>query len=190
MIAGFTLLLYSAWNIWGMKQNEQKSLAEAKELVGAQQSNSEHKDGKTKSTISFDDFHPKKGDVIGVLYLPAIDSELPIIEGTSEDELERGVGHYSDTVFPGEKDQILLSGHRDTVFRKLGDLQTGDQLIVELPYGTFTYEIYETKIVDADDTTVIASTYPNEVLTLSTCYPFGFVGDAPERYIIFANPVN
>ena len=101
----------------------------------------------------------------------------------------RGVGHYKTTKLPGQDDQILLSGHRDSVFRGFGDLEIGDQFIVEMPYGTFVYEFYESEIVPADDTTVIRSTAPDEVLTLSTCYPFNFIGSAPDRYIIYAKPV-
>lgn len=130
-----------------------------------------------------------EGETIGVLELPTIKGELPIIEGTDEDELERGVGHYSSTVLPGQEDQILLSGHRDTVFRRLGDVQIGDLVHVVMPYGEYTYEIKKSYIVDANDTTVIRSTAPDEVLTISTCYPFSFIGDAPQRYILEADLV-
>jgi sortase A len=134
--------------------------------------------------ISFD-----KGEAIGILKIPRLKAELPIIEGTDEDELEKGVGHYSTTVFPGQPDQILLSGHRDTVFRSLGELEIGDIFEVSMPYGKFTYEITDSKIVDADDTTVIQSTAPKEILTVSTCYPFSYVGNAPSRYILNAKRI-
>ena len=83
---------------------------------------------------------------------------------------------------------MVLSGHRDTVFQDLGDLEIGDELIVHMSYGTFTYIIQETEIVDADDRTVIRPTAPDEVLTVTTCYPFGYIGPAPDRYIIYATP--
>lgn len=134
-------------------------------------------------------FSPKAGDVIGVLHILKIDAKLPIVEGTDEEMLERGVGHYSRTMFPGDKEQILLSGHRDTVFRKLGDLEKGDKFIIEMPYGTFEYEMSENKIVPADDTTTIRD-MGEEVLVLSTCYPFRFIGNAPDRYIIYAYPIS
>ncbi|WP_282173150.1 class D sortase [Cytobacillus firmus] len=134
--------------------------------------------------ISFD-----QGEAIGILKIPRLKAELPIIEGTDEDELEKGVGRYSTTVFPGQHDQILLSGHRDTVFRSLSELEIGDIFEVSMPYGEFTYEITDSKIVDADDTTVIRSTAPNEILTVSTCYPFSYVGNAPSRYILNAKRI-
>lgn len=127
-------------------------------------------------------------DVIGLLEIPKIEAELPIIEGTDEEMLEQGVGHYSASVFPSDGEQILLSGHRDTVFRKFGDLAIGDRFIVKMPYGTFEYEIKHTEIVDKDDTSVIRS-MEKEVLVVSTCYPFHFVGAAPDRYVVYAYPI-
>lgn len=135
-------------------------------------------------------FDPKHGEVVGILSIPKINGELPIIEGTDEDDLEKGVGHYKGTAYPLQNDQIVLSGHRDTVFRRMGELEIGDIFTVKLPYGNFTYIITETKIVEADDRTVIKSTAPNEILTVTTCYPFSFVGNAPQRYIITALPVD
>jgi len=129
----------------------------------------------------------EKGEAIGILEIPRLQTELPIIEGTSEDELDRGIGHYSDTVFPGQPDQILLSGHRETVFRRLGELEMGDIFHIILPYGTYIYEITGSQIVEANDTTVIRSTAPIETLNVSTCYPFSYIGDAPYRYVLTAH---
>lgn len=133
-------------------------------------------------------FSPKLNDVIGVLQIPKLEAELPIIEGTDEEMLKKGVGHYSTSAFPSDGEQIVLSGHRDTVFRNFDKLKVSDRFIVKLPYGTFEYEITKTDIVDKDDTTVIRS-MGTEALVVTTCYPFRFVGDAPERYILYAYPV-
>src|SRR5690606_9435267 len=137
-----------------------------------------------------DDFHFAVGDTIGLLYIPKLGRDLPIIEGTNPEELERGVGHYLGTALPGQKDQIVLSGHRDTVFRNFDQLAIGDTFVLKLPYGTFEYEIFDTEIVSADDTTVIRSTAPEEILTVTTCYPFYFIGNAPDRFIFYAKPVD
>ena len=141
------------------------------------------------ASLKEDPFDPKLGEVVGILEIPRITAKLPIVEGTNEDELEKGVGHYQGTAYPLGNDQIVLSGHRDTVFRKMGELKIGDELIIQLPYGSFSYQIESTKIVQADDLTVIKPTAPNEVLTVTTCYPFSYVGDAPDRYIITAKPI-
>ncbi|MED1739628.1 class D sortase [Bacillus swezeyi] len=126
------------------------------------------------------------GEKIGDLVIPKINARLPIYHGTDEDELQKGVGHFAGSVLPGEEDNSVLSGHRDTVFRKLGEVGKGDRLIVEAVYGTFTYKVKKVRIVDADDRTVIVPK-PRATLTVSTCYPFDFIGAAPERYVLVAD---
>lgn len=134
------------------------------------------------------DWNPGFGDVVGILKIRKISAELPIVAGTDPDDLEKGVGHYTGSSYPGEIGQIVLSGHRDTVFRRLGELQMGDEFIVAMPYGDFVYEIYDYKIVDEDDLSIITLQKEKEDLLLTTCYPFSFVGNAPERYILYAKP--
>ncbi len=131
---------------------------------------------------------PAEGDPVGTLLIPALGQTLPIVEGTGDAELKEGVGHYTGSVLPGEPDNCVLSAHRDTYFSDLEALGTGDQLIVETSAGTFTYEVSGIRIVDKDDRTVIVPT-DHAVLTLSTCYPFNYVGSAPDRYIISADAV-
>ncbi|MFG6495084.1 class D sortase [Fictibacillus sp. UD] len=132
---------------------------------------------------------PKQGDNIGNLIIPKLDASLPIFHGTDEEELEKGVGHFAKSVLPGENDNSVLSGHRDTVFRKLGDVGRGDLLIVETAAGTFTYKVKNVRIVDKDDRTVIVPK-PRATLTVSTCYPFDFIGASPERYILVADLIS
>ncbi len=128
---------------------------------------------------------PETGEEIGELYIPKLKTKLPIFHGTNEDELEKGVGHFAGSVLPGENDNSVLSGHRDTVFRKLGQVGEGDLLIVRTSAGKFTYKVNKVRIVDEDDRTVIVPK-PRATLTVSTCYPFDYIGSAPERYILVA----
>ena len=132
--------------------------------------------------------YPDEGNVIGSLSIPVLELELPIIQGTRTDDLKKGVGHFIQSVLPGEGDNCVLSGHRDTIFAKLGKLKTGDYLTVKTSAGTFTYEVSGARIVDKDDKTVIVPA-DHAVLTLTTCYPFNYVGPAPDRYIITADLV-
>ncbi|MCD7035863.1 class D sortase [Metabacillus sp. GX 13764] len=129
---------------------------------------------------------PKIGENMGELFIPKLKASLPIYHGTDEDELERGVGHYAGSVLPGEKDNSVLAGHRDTVFRRLGEVGKKDLLIVKTKAGTFTYKVRKVRIVDADDRTVIVPK-PKATLTVSTCYPFRFIGPAPKRYVLVAD---
>ncbi|WP_434168086.1 class D sortase [Peribacillus frigoritolerans] len=129
---------------------------------------------------------PETGDLMGQLYIPTIEATLPIYHGTDEDELEKGVGHYAGSVLPGEKDNSVLSGHRDTIFKDLGEVGEGDLLIAKTEAGSFTYKVRKVRIVDADDRTVIVPK-PKATLTVTTCYPFSYIGSAPERYVLVAD---
>lgn len=177
LAGGFFLSSLAVIQIYDSSEARKKAMKSAVEVVNGKV-NTQLLD-ETPVTI-------KNGEVIGILQLPSIKEKLPIVKGVTEDALAKGVGYYEGTALPDQKDQIVLSGHRDTVFKRLGELQLGDELVVEMPYGTFIYTIEETFIVEADDRTVIRPTSPIEKLTLTTCYPFHFVGDAPQRYIVNA----
>ncbi|MDP4098579.1 class D sortase [Paenibacillus sp. P96] len=194
-VAGAGILTVGAMQYIEHQANLKKAMAEANALIG-QPGTTDISEETRMTTVSHrtplidrSEFKPEQNDVIGLLEIPKLNEDLPIIEGTDEENLARGVGHYSSTVFPSDNEQILLSGHRDTVFRNFGKLAIGDRFIVKLPYGTYEYEIKSTDIVDKDDTTVIRP-MGTEVLVVSTCYPFNFVGSAPERYILYAYPVD
>lgn len=182
MIGGLLILAYGGFQLYSSSVKEGKRLEEAKTII------SDEVITEVNHVSSFNYDLIKEGDTVGVFYIPRLDREIPIIEGTDEEELAQGVGHYTGTGYPGENKQILLSGHRDTVFRQFGELEDGDELHVKMEHGTFIYEIRDHIIVDADDTTVIDPSRTDEVLTVSTCYPFSFIGSAPDRYVIFAYP--
>ena len=131
---------------------------------------------------------PKAGEVIGSLWIPKLKRTIDIIEGTDAKQLKRGAGHYAGSVLPGVSDNSVLAGHRDSVFRNLGELKLGDLLHVQTDYGKFVYEVHKIRIVGGNDKTVIVPT-DDAVLTLSTCYPFRYVGNAPKRYIVQAGLV-
>ncbi|GIP35230.1 class D sortase [Paenibacillus sp. J2TS4] len=198
ILIGFLFVSISIYQYFNHKIGMQKALAEAEALISSvetEPATPEPEDDKESLAAQLaaqlaarQQFNPNDHDAVGVLQIPKLDAKLPIIEGTEEEMLAKGVGHYKTTAFPMDNEQILLSGHRDTVFRNFGELAIGDRLIVDMPYGSFEYEIQETEIVSSDDTTVIGPK-GEEVLTLSTCYPFRYVGDAPDRFIVYAYPV-
>ncbi|HLR81031.1 MAG TPA: class D sortase [Bacillota bacterium] len=186
MIVGLALISISGYQFYQTKQSTNNALAEAEQLV--KQNNQNESEDESQTEPSPEDFVPKDDDVIGIVRIPSIEAKLPIVEGTDEEMLKKGVGHYSSTALPAENEQILLSGHRDTVFRRFGELEIGDRFIVEMPYGTYEYEMRESEIVGADDTSVIRP-MGEEVLTVSTCYPFSYIGNAPDRFVLYAYPV-
>lgn len=191
LIAGFFITVLAIWQIVSLTLEQEQALREARLWLDSMKGNEEgDRPFLETAQVEMDaggwGKELYRGQIIGVLHIPRLERELPIVEGVDEDELAKGVGHHSATALPDQGDQILLSGHRDTVFRRLGELEKGDRLVIEMPHGTFTYSIYHMEIVDREDRSVIRSTYPEEILTLSTCYPFHFVGSAPQRYIIYA----
>ena len=131
---------------------------------------------------------PKTGDIFGKLTIPRLKQTFPLVQGTGDKELKRGVGHMTRTVMPGEVGNCVISGHRDTVFSELGKVKMGDRLIVETAGGLFTYKVTRIRIVDKEDRTVVVPT-EDSVLTVSTCYPFRYVGSAPDRYVLVADLV-
>lgn len=129
--------------------------------------------------------YPEKGDIIGKIIFPTLGEVYPIIEGTEEEQLARGVGHYLQSVLPGRSDNSVLAGHRDGVFKNLGKLRINDTVKIEMGTQVWIYKITKQQIVDDDDRTIIVP-HDQAVLTLVSCYPFDFIGPAPKRYILTA----
>ena len=186
LILGICFIIWASFQIYSHSVPTSTPITLKKELFETVALTPETKDLITDEILY--PIRPKDGEKIGNLTIPAINQVLPIFHGTDEDELKKGIGHFSGSVLPGENDNSVLSGHRDTVFRELGQLKVKDQLIVETTAGTFTYEIKEIKIVDSNDRTIITPTN-SSVLTVTTCYPFDFIGSAPDRYILIADLV-
>jgi len=126
-----------------------------------------------------------EGDLIGRLSVPRIGLSVMVLQGTDKDTLRIGAGHVVGTPLPGAKGNVAIAAHRDTFFRKLQRIQSGDDIQVATTHGTFTYKVTSTEVVDPKDMRVIASRARSE-LTLITCYPFVFVGAAPKRFIVHA----
>lgn len=123
---------------------------------------------------------------IGILRIPKIQVEVPVLDGTDELSLNRGVGRIAGTAIPGEEGNLGIAGHRDGFFRGLKDISLGDTIEMVTATRTNTYIIDNVVIVDPGDTSVLqARQRPS--LTLVTCYPFYFVGTAPKRYIVQAS---
>ena len=122
---------------------------------------------------------------LAVLHMPRIALDVPVLKGTSDDTLDRGAGHVENTAMPGTPGNSGIAGHRDGFFRGLKDVNVGDAIELETLQETQTYRIERTWIVNPDDVSVLDPT-PAQSITLVTCYPFYFVGSAPQRYIIRA----
>ncbi len=135
------------------------------------------------------DKKPLKGDAIGRIELPTIGKKYFVVEGTDTGDLRKGPGHYSDTPLPGQGGTIGIAGHRTThgaPFRKIDQLKPGDKVIVDMTYGTFTYQVERTRIVDPSDVGV-KRPVGHEQLILSACHP---LYSAAQRIVVFSRLVS
>ncbi|MFB4165681.1 class D sortase [Alteribacillus sp. JSM 102045] len=127
----------------------------------------------------------EEGEEIGRLVIPRIEKRFYTYWGADDETLDRGVGLYVSkwTTTPDQEGLTVLSGHRDTVFTNLDQVETGDSIFLEFEQKRYEYQVEDIWITDAEDRTVIVEK-DEAALTLTTCYPFDFVGSAPDRYII------
>jgi sortase A len=125
------------------------------------------------------------GATIAVLRIPRIAMEVPVSDGTTERVLLAGAGLVEGTASPGSVGNIGIAAHRDTFFRGLKDVVVGDLIELETLAGTDTYRVSTLSVVAPSDVYVLAAT-AEPALTLVTCYPFYFVGNAPQRFIVRA----
>jgi sortase A len=129
---------------------------------------------------------PSPGEAIGKLSIPRIGLSAMVAEGVDEGTLRKAVGHIPGTAIPEQPGNVALAGHRDTFFRRLRQVRANDLIIMETPRGEYRYKVERTEVVGPKDTEVLQSRNYSE-LTLITCYPFRYVGPAPERFVVEAS---
>ena len=127
-------------------------------------------------------------DLIGRIEIARLGLSVMVIEGDDGKTLRRAAGHVPGTALPGQLGNVAITAHRDTFFRPLRKIQTDDVITLTTLQGVYRYRVVSTKIVSPQDVEVLDST-DGEVLTLVTCYPFYFVGAAPNRFIVRAERV-
>ena len=126
--------------------------------------------------------------LIGRIEIPRLQLSAIVMEGDDSRTLRRAVGHISGSPLPGQIGNVALTGHRDTFFRPLRNIRRDDTILVTTLQGEFRYRVVSTRVVSPQDVAVLDSTR-DERLTLITCYPFFFVGSAPNRFIVRAQRV-
>jgi len=151
--------------------------------------------GPASETDRLDTFHPggpappppaAEGTVLGRIEIARVGISSLVLEGVSGETLRRGVGHIAGTPLPRLPGNLGLAGHRDTVFRGLKDIRKGDSITLDTLDGTYRYAVDWAQVVNPDDIGVLAVSNQPE-LTLVTCYPFYYVGSAPERFVVRAH---
>lgn len=125
---------------------------------------------------------------LGVLTIKSLNLQVPIFNGTDDLTLDRGAGRIKGMARTDEEGNLGISGHRDGFFRVFKDIQVGDEIMIQTAAEVEKYEVTDMKIVPKEDHSVLAPT-DQKTLTVVTCYPFYFVGHAPERLIVTALPI-
>jgi LPXTG-site transpeptidase (sortase) family protein len=127
--------------------------------------------------------HIEPGAWVARLEAPAVSLKATVLEGSDDRTLRRAAGHIESTPLPGEPGNIGIAGHRDTTFYPVRKLKAGDRLTLTTAGRIFEYEVRNTWIVEPEDIQVLDPT-TQSAITLVTCYPFNFVGNAPKRFIV------
>lgn len=126
--------------------------------------------------------------LVGRIEIPRLKLSAMVAEGMDEPTLKRAVGHVPRTAFPGEYGNVGLAAHRDSFFRKLRGIRKSDVIRITTPDGTFQYAVDTIAIVTPEQVEYLYPTV-SPVVTLVTCYPFDYVGNAPKRFIVRARQV-
>jgi sortase A len=132
------------------------------------------------------DYKVREGRAAGRISIPSIDVEAVFVEGTDDEDLEKGPGHYPMTHWPGQGKVIAIAGHRTTYgawFRHIDDLDRGDPIVLTMPYGRYVFRVAETEIVDDADWSILRG--KGEFLVLSACHP---LYSASQRVVVTARP--
>jgi sortase A len=128
----------------------------------------------------------RHGSLVGMLDVPRLELSTPVIEGDDSRTLKRAVGHLPDTPMPWSHGNSAIAGHRDGLFRPLKDVKIGDEIRFRTTSTEYRYRVTKTSIVMPDDLSVLESRPGAATLTLITCYPFSYVGAAPQRFVVHA----
>jgi sortase A len=133
--------------------------------------------------------HFEDGAIMGRLAIPRLHMRAMVREGDSDHTLSIALGHIPGTAFPGQIGNVGIAGHRDSLFRRLKDVAADDEITFETPHASYVYRVESTQIVKPDRIEVLKAGAAPE-LTLVTCFPFGYVGSAPDRFIVKARMVS
>jgi sortase A len=131
----------------------------------------------------------RHGDVLGELDIPRLHMSVPVYEGDDARILKVSAGHIPGTALRPGSGNIGIAAHRDTLFRPLRLIRPDDLITLRTPSGTSRFSVTKTEIVKPSNVEVLASV-PGRDLTLVTCYPFSYIGHAPERFIVYATRHN
>ena len=177
LFVGVALMAYVGTQYWDMHHEQQRLAAEWERQNAAR-----HADASTQAQAQ-----PVNDGLIR-LQIPKIQLDDIVVEGTTRKDLKIGPGRITSTAYPGENGNSVITGHRDTFFRHIYELNKGDDILVRRNGEVIKYQVTGKKVVDPEDLSVLKQTGDPQ-LTLITCYPTYYIGPAPERLVVFSKMV-
>ena len=177
LLIGLTLLGYVGSQYWDMYHSQRQLEAQWEH----QQLSTMPAAGQPRAAVT-------TMDLLTRVSIPRIKLDAIVVEGASRKQLSIGPGHMVQTAMPGEPGNAVITGHRDTFFRHIYELQKGDEIVVRRNGQTYKYQVTGKKIVKPEDVSVLKQTKDAQ-LTLITCYPTYYIGPAPERLVVFSKLV-
>jgi sortase A len=169
-------------------------------LVGAKKESPAQPVEQTTQTKDSTVSRPPDGSILGRVQIARLNISAVVREGVSADTLSRAVGHVPSTSLPGKPGNFAIAAHRDTLFRALKNIRLGDSVLFQSSTGSYVYRVIATQIVKPSDVSVLRSDggptlqqvadRPTRLLTMITCYPFNYIGAAPQRFIVQAAAVD
>ena len=181
-VIAITIIVYSILNIYSIEKEENVILTEWNKTI---EKASEYKN----YSVNENNIIINGENVIAILKSKSMNKSVPILVGTSENVLKKGAGWSEYSARFGEIGDSMVFGHRDSVFRFLKDIRVGDELTIETIDRAYEYKVINTEIVDPEYIVISKGDGPNQ-LKLITCYPFRYVGNAPQRFILTASLKN
>lgn len=171
LVVGLGLIGYVASQYWGMYHNQRQLEAQWEKQASIA----------TTPDLS----KTPAAEMLTRITVPKIKLDAIVVEGATQKQLAIGPAHIQETAFPGDAGNAVITGHRDTFFRHIYELQKGDAVFIRRNGEVFKYEVTGKKIVKPEDVSVLKPTSDAQ-LTLITCYPIYYIGPAPDRLVIFS----
>jgi len=193
----FSREIFQAWDSWQFDHSAVTSQESRSSAEGTSPSDPAILSGPNRQNPSdlarapgkIDSARTAPGDAtIGRISIPRLRLTAMVREGVDDWTLNRAVGHIPSTPLPGEVGNVAVAGHRDTFFRGLKDLNVNDTIYFTTSSGDYEYQVESLKIVEPENVGVLAPDGTNS-LTIVTCYPFHYIGNAPKRFIARARQI-